>query len=137
LAAINARRRILLVDDDQDTRQLLNNTLAPEGFETVVVAGDEVTPALLNQVEPDLVILDSRVPGVTSFRRLVRIREHTDVPIIMLAASYEMDSLRRAFSLGADDYIRKPFERRAFLARIRAKLRRAGEYSHNLTPVTT
>jgi len=137
LSAINTRQRILVIDDDQDTRQLLDTTLESEGFDTVLVADGDATLTLLNQIEPDLVILDSTTPGVKNFRELDRIRKHTDVPIIMLAANYEMESLQMAFSLGADDYIRKPFERRAFLARIRAKLRRAREYNHNPSPVTT
>ncbi len=137
MSAINTRQRILVIDDDQDTRQLLDTTLESEGFDTVLVADGDATLTLLNQIEPDLVILDSTTPGVKNFRELDRIRKHTDVPIIMLAANYEMESLQMAFSLGADDYIRKPFERRAFLARIRAKLRRAREYNHNPSPVTT
>jgi DNA-binding response OmpR family regulator len=137
LSAINTRQRIMVIDDDQDMRQLLNNTLASEGFDTVVVADGDATLTLLNQIEPDLVILDSTARGVENFRELDRIRKHTDVPIIMLAANYEMESLRRAFSLGADDYIRKPFKRRAFLARIHAKLRRAREYNRSPAPVTT
>jgi two-component system OmpR family response regulator len=137
LAAINTRPRIMVVDDDQDMRQLLDNTLAPEGFDTFIIADGDVTLTLLDRVEPDLVILDAKATGVPNFHRLYQIRNYSDVPIIILAPDCRMESLRRAFSLGADDYIRKPFERRAFLARIRAKLRRAGEYSRGLTPVTT
>ena len=137
MSAINTRQRILVINDDRDMRQLLDSTLESEGFDTVIVADGDATLTLFNQIEPDLVILDSMEPGVENFRELDRIRKHTDVPIIMLAANYEMESLRRAFSLGADDYIRKPFERRAFLARIRAKLRRAREYNRSPSPVTT
>ena len=137
MSAINNRQRILVIDDDHDMGQLLDTTLESEGFDTVIVTDGDATLTLFNQIEPDLVILDSTTPGGENFRELHRIRKHTDVPIIMLAANYEMESLRRAFTLGADDYIRKPFERRAFLARVRAKLRRASEYNHNPSPVTT
>ena len=133
---MNTRQRIMVVDDDRDMRPLLDTTLESEGFDTIIIADDDATFTLLNQIKPDLVILNSTFQGVENFQGLDRIRKHSDVPIIMLAANYEMESLRMAFSLGADDYIRKPFERRTFLARIRAKLRRAGEYSHNSSPVT-
>ena len=137
MAAINTRPRIMVVDDDQDMRQLLDNTLTPEGFDTFIVADNDVTLTLLNRVEPHLVILDTKAPGIPNFQRLYQIRHYSNVPIIMLAPDCDMESIRRAFSLGADDYIRRPFERRAFLARIRAKLRRAGEYSRIPAPLTT
>lgn len=127
----------MVIDQDHDEQHLLDDTLESEGFDTVVVTGGEATLTLLNQIEPDMVILDSTIPGVESFRELVQIRQLTDVPVIILAADYDIESLRKALSLGADDYIRKPFERRAFLARIHAKLRRAGKYSHSSHPVTT
>jgi DNA-binding response OmpR family regulator len=127
----------MVIKNNRDMQQLLDNTLESEGFDTIVVADGNTTPTLLSEIEPDLVILDSTEPDVEDFQELDRIRKHTDVPIIMLAANYTMESLRKAFSLGADDYIRKPFERRAFLARIRAKLRRAREYNHSPSPVTT
>lgn len=127
----------MVISDDQNTYQLCNNILESEGFATAIVADDNVTRLLLDQFEPDLVILDCGTPGVENFRELYRIRIYTDVPIITLADNYEMDSLRRAFYLGADDYIRKPFERQVFLARIRAKLRRARVYNHVPSPVMT
>jgi DNA-binding response OmpR family regulator len=127
----------MVIDDDHGEQQLLDNTLESEGFDTVVVASGEATPTLLNEFEPDMVILDSTIPGVKSLRELVQIRQHTDIPIIILAVDYDIESLRKALSLGADDYIRKPFDRRAFLARIHAKLRRASKYNHRPCPVTT
>ena len=134
---MNTRQRIMVVDNNQDMQQLLDITLTRDGFDTVIVADGDTALTLLAKVEPDLVILDSMAPEDEDFQELDRIREHSDVPIVMLAANYEMESLRRAFSLGADDYIRKPFERRAFLARIRAKMRRAREYTRSPTPVMT
>jgi DNA-binding response OmpR family regulator len=127
----------MVIKDDCDMQQLLDNTLESDGFDTVTVADGNAALTLLNQIEPDLVILDSMETGVVNLQELDRIRKHTDVPIIMLAANYEMESLQRALYLGADDYIRKPFDRRAFLARIHAKLRRGGEYNHNPFSVTT
>jgi len=119
------RQRILLVDDDQDMLRLLNRTLEIEGFDTVIVADGDSAINLMDKIEPDLVILDTMMPRLDSFQILDQLREHSDVPIIMLTTEYEVQSLRKALSRGADDFIRKPFGMRTFIARIRAKLRRS------------
>jgi len=122
---MDERQRILLVDTDRDTLKLLNRTLETEGFDTVVVADGDAALDLLDKIEPDLVILDTMTPGPDSFQVLDRLREHSDVPIIMLTTEYEVATLKTALSRGADDFIGKPFGTRSFVARIRAKLRRA------------
>jgi DNA-binding response OmpR family regulator len=134
---MNNHQRIMLVDEDRDMPPLLNTTLETEGYDTVVVTDEGTTLAMLDRMEPDLVILNSGSEGNENFQELERIRRHSDVPVIILAADYEMKALRRAFSLGADDYIRKPFPMRPFLARVRAKLRRAREYSYHSSLITT
>lgn len=121
---MNDRQRIMVVDDDQDMLRLLNRTLELEGFDTVIVADGDSAVNLLDEIAPDLVILDTITPGLDNFQVLDHMREHSDVPIIMLTTEYEVESLRDALSHGADDFIRKPFGMRSFLARIRAKLRR-------------
>jgi len=121
---MNDRQRIMVVDDDQDMLRLLNRTLELEGFDTVIVADGDSAVNLLDEIAPDLVILDTMIPGVDSFQVIEHMREHSDVPIIMLSTGHEVELLRKALSLGADDVIRKPFGMRSFLARIRAKLRR-------------
>ena len=122
---MNTRQRIMVVDHDRDTRQLLNDTLEMEGFDTIVVTDSDTTLTLLNQAEPDLVILDSMTGEDGNFQELRRIRQKSDVPIIILTPIYEPEDLQRALSLGADDYVRKPFGTRSFVARVRAKLRRS------------
>jgi DNA-binding response OmpR family regulator len=136
LSVINNRQRIMVVDEDRDMQPLLNTTLETEGFDTVVITDESTTLTMLDRTEPDLVILDSRPEGIENFQELDRIRKHSDVPIIVLAADYEMKALQRAFSLGADDYVRKPLQIQPFLARIRAKLRRAGGYSRKPLPLS-
>jgi DNA-binding response OmpR family regulator len=81
--------------------------------------------SLMEKVAPDLIILDTTTPDKVSFQTLDDVREHSDVPIIMLTSAYEVELLRKALSLGADDFIRKPFSMRSLIARIRAKLRRS------------
>jgi DNA-binding response OmpR family regulator len=121
---MNDRQRIMVVDDNQEMLNLLNRTLELEGFEPIVVTDGNSVLTLLDEMEPDLVILDSMVPGIDSLLMLDLIRGRSNIPIIMLTEEYDMETLRKVLSLGADDYIRIPFSTRAFIARIRAKLRR-------------
>ncbi len=118
------RQRILLVDNDQDMSSFLNLTLEQEGFDTVVVVDADAAANMLESLNPDLVILDTISPEQDSLEILDRMRKHSKVPIIMLSAEYEADTMQKALSHGADDYIRVPFGIRPFIARIRAKLRR-------------
>ena len=122
---MNDRQRIMVVDDDQEMLKLLNRTLELEGFDAIVVADGDEALAILEEIEPDLVILDIIMPGLDGFQTLDLIRERSNVPVIMLSARCEVSSLQKALALGADDYIRKPFSTRSLVARIGAKLRRA------------
>ena len=117
---------ILAVDDEQAILRLLSRTLEPEGYSVVVAADGRSALNLLEEHKPDLVILDIMMPGLNGFQVLDLIRQRSNVPVIMLTARSEVTTLRDALSLGADDYVRKPFGRGELLARIRAKLRRAG-----------
>jgi DNA-binding response OmpR family regulator len=106
--------------------RLLNRTLELEGFDTIIVADEDSALNQFNEVEPDLVILDENLSGNDSIKVIDQLREHSSVPIIILSNGYKIESLRQALSHGADDFIRKPFGMRSFIARIRAKLRRIG-----------
>jgi DNA-binding response OmpR family regulator len=128
---MNNRQQILVVDDDRDMQRILDSTLEPEGFDTIVVVDEDSALNLLNTAHPDMVILDASSSADDNLQILDRMREHSDVPIIMLTADYEVESLRKALFRGADDYIRKPFGTRSFVARINAKLRR-----HRLNAMT-
>lgn len=119
------RQRIMLVDNDQDMLTFLNLTLEEEGFDTVVVADVDSATNLLDSIKPDLVILDTVSPEWDSLDMLDQIRKHSKVPVIILSTDYEAETMREVLSHGADDYIRMPFGVRPFIARIRAKLRRA------------
>jgi DNA-binding response OmpR family regulator len=116
----------MVVDDDQAILRLLKHTLEPEGFGVVTAADSRSTMALLEEHKPDLVILDIMMPGLNGFQVLDLIRQRSNIPVIMLTARCEVTSLNEALGLGADDYVRKPFGTGELLARIRAKLRRAG-----------
>ncbi len=116
---------IMAVDDEQEILRLLKRILEPEGYDVVVAADGRSALALPEEEEPDLILLDIMMPGLNGFQVLGLIRQHSNIPVIMLTARGEVTTLRDALSLGADDYVRKPFGREELLARIRAKLRRA------------
>jgi len=121
----NERQRILVMNNDQDMLRLLNRTLELEGFDTIVVADGESAVDLLEKLAPDMVIMDTITPDFDSLHTLDLIREHSNVPIIILTADNEVETLRKVFAHGADDYIRKPFGTKSFIARVKAKLRRS------------
>ncbi len=117
---------IMVVDDEQTILRLLSRTLEPEGYGVVAVNNGETALALLEKHKPDLVILDVMMPGLDGFQVLGLIRQRSNIPVIMLTARREVTTVRDALTLGADDYVRKPFGSGELLARVRAKLRRAG-----------
>ena len=123
---MNARPRVLVVDDEADIRLLLRELLERAGF-TVDEAPDGRT-ALRNLFAnvPALVILDVTMPEMDGYQTLERIRDLSDVPVLMLTArSQELEKVR-GLTAGADDYVAKPFGRQELLARVQALLRRTG-----------
>ncbi len=123
---MNQRLRILVIDDDADIRLLLRGLLERAGY-TVDEAEDGKTGlrSLFTNV-PSLVILDVTMPDLDGYQTLERIRDLSDVPVLMLTArSRELEKVR-GLSAGADDYVAKPFGRQELLARVQALLRRTG-----------
>jgi two-component system OmpR family response regulator len=118
------RQRILVMNNNQDMLLLLNRTLELEGYDTVIVVDYDKAVAILEKIHPDMVIMDTYVPDIHCLKILDIIRERTDIPIIVITADNEMETLRTVFAHGADDFIRKPFGIKPFIARIKAKLRR-------------
>jgi DNA-binding response OmpR family regulator len=123
---MNARPRVLVVDDDPDIRLLLRELLERAGYS---VAEAETGRAALRNLfsdTPALVILDVTMPDMDGYQTLERIRDLSDVPVLMLTArSQELEKVR-GLSAGADDYVAKPFGRQELLARVQALLRRTG-----------
>jgi DNA-binding response OmpR family regulator len=118
--------RVLVVDDEPDIRELLRRLLERAGH-LVREAGDgREGLRMLHGWRPDLVVLDVSMPGLDGWTTLERIRELTDVPVLMLSArGTEIDKVR-GLKAGADDYVTKPFGRQELLARVEALLRRRG-----------
>jgi len=130
----NTVSRILVIDDDPDIAKLLTTILRPQGF--VVYQACDGKEGLKNAYElhPDLIILDVMMPHIDGWDVCTRLRELTDVPILMLTARAAEADMLRAFTLGADDYLKKPFSRAELEARIRALLRRKNSHNENESP---
>ncbi|MDA1035651.1 MAG: response regulator transcription factor [Chloroflexi bacterium] len=120
-------QRILVVDDSPEIREMLKHVLELEGFD-VITAGDG-TQGLraLYTGRPSLVISDVGMPEMDGWLFLERLREFTDVPVILLTAYGEERDKVRGLRLGADDYVVKPVQRGELLARVHAILRRTGK----------
>jgi two-component system phosphate regulon response regulator PhoB len=119
---------ILIVEDDDSLALMLKYNLEPEGYTiTRIDRGDEAE-TFLRETIPDLIILDWMLPGISSFelcRRLRAREEGQDLPIILLTARGEETDRIRGLSIGADDYVVKPFSVLELMARVKALLRRA------------
>jgi DNA-binding response OmpR family regulator len=123
-------RGVLVVDDDADIRLLLEELLRAAGYAVKTAPDGRAALRTFHENPSDLIILDLSLPELDGFETLERIRDISDVPVILLTArSGEIDKVR-GFRAGADDYVVKPFGRQELLARIEALLRRTPEPRH-------
>lgn len=120
-------RVILAIDDEESLLKLIRANLGAEGYEVVTCTRGSQAPALIAEKKPSLVLLDVMMPEMDGFSTLRLIREHSDVPVIMLTAHDDPDTLSKAMQTGADDFISKPFSIRELTARVKAKIRRSPE----------
>ena len=119
------RRHLLVVDDDDRIRDLLRRYLVREGFRVTVAADAAGARRLLEQLDFDLAVLDVMMPGEDGFSLTEWIRRRTAMPVLILTARGRPGDRIEGLSLGADDYLAKPFEPQELLLRIEAVLRRA------------
>ncbi len=116
--------KILIVDDEPNILDILKANLEREGY-TTYTAADGVTALEMGiSVKPDLILLDCMLPRMDGFDVCRRLRQQTNIPILMLTAKSEEIDKVLGLELGADDYITKPFSVREVLARVKAQLRR-------------
>jgi DNA-binding response OmpR family regulator len=117
-------KRVLVVDDEDNIRRIVTTYLRAEGF--VVTEASDGAAALdaFGRVGPDLVILDVMMPGIDGIEVLREIRRRSNTPVIMLTARAEEIDQVIGLSVGADDYVTKPFGAKALVARAKAVLRR-------------
>ena len=116
---------IMVVDDEPVITHLVNRTLTRAGYHVIEVNDSTTAIGLIKAHNPDLILLDIRMPQISGLQLLERIREFSDVPVIMLTAVHELMALQKSFDTGADDYIEKPFLPGILAARVLAKLRMA------------
>jgi len=117
--------RVLLVEDEARIAEVVQQYLEREGYMVVWRATGEEALADVARRPPDALILDLGLPGISGEEVCRRVRESSDVPILMLTARDAEEDLVAGLALGADDYLTKPFSPRELVARLRALLRRA------------
>ncbi len=125
---MGATPRVMVVEDEEALCILLKYNLEAEGYGVTTVTRGDDAEEILRENQPDLLLLDWMLPGVSGIElcRRLRAREEThNMPIIMLTARGEESERIRGLSTGADDYVVKPFSTPELLARVRAMLRRA------------
>jgi len=121
--------RVLVVDDDAPSVKMISFLLREEGYDVVTASNGIEAMRAVEQGAPDLIILDVMMPHMDGLQVCRRIRQSTNLPIIILSAKGETADRVLGLELGADDYLAKPFEPTELLARVRAVMRRAEAFS--------
>lgn len=119
--------KILVVDDEPLYIRLLKVNLEPEGYQIISASNGEEALEIVSHNMPDLIILDVMMPKLDGITACTRIRQFSNVPIILLTAMGEEQDRVRGLNIGADDYVVKPFSATELVARVRAVLRRTHE----------
>jgi two-component system OmpR family response regulator len=119
-------QQIMIIDDEAGVRELLADALKLAGFETLVAPDAMVAQTMLRTMKPDLLIVDINMPLMDGFEFIERIRGNGDnTPALMLSARGDRADITRGLTLGADDYVTKPFGLEELVLRVRAILRRS------------
>ena len=129
--------RVLVVDDEPSVQDVARAYLEREGFIVDSAMDGRTALELIERKPPQLIVLDLMLPDVRGEEIAARVRERSDVPILMLTAKAAEEQRLQGFELGADDYLVKPFSPRELVARAKAILRRAGEGEAPLSAVHT
>lgn len=118
---------LLIIDDDKGLDQLLSDYLAGQGYSVRAAENGKLGLRAMYERQPDIVLLDVTMPDKDGWETLQRIREISNVPVIMLTARSDETDVLHGFSLGADDYVTKPFSFAQLSARVHAVLSRSGQ----------
>jgi two-component system, OmpR family, KDP operon response regulator KdpE len=127
--------RILVVDDEKQIRRMLKAALEGYGYDIAEAASGQEGLSQTSIFHPDVVILDLGLPDIDGIEVIERLREWTQVPVIVLSVREHEDDKIKALDVGADDYVTKPFSMGELLARLRAALRRTAGSED--TPILT
>ena len=128
-------KTILVVDDERNIVELVRLYLEKDGFAVVAASDGEQALVQYERAEPDLVVLDLMLPKLDGFEVCRELRRRGDVPILMLTARSEDVDAIVGLELGADDYVTKPFNPRALVARVKAILRRTDATAKGGRPI--
>jgi len=131
--------KILVIDDEPSIVNLVQAYLKPEGYEVFTASDGFAGLKAAHAFKPDLIILDVMLPGMDGLELLSKLRRESDVYVIMLTARTEETDTIVGLSVGADDYVTKPFSPRELVARVKAALRRLQilvKISPSLSPCT-
>jgi len=114
----------MVVDDDRKIRAMLRRSLTAEGYEVVTAADGYEALAAFEERQPDLVLLDVMMPGLSGIEVCKRIHERSTVPVLLVTAKDDVSDRVSGLDAGADDYVVKPFALEELLARVRSQFRR-------------
>lgn len=132
----NAMRKILLVDDDKGILELISQYLIKEGYKVLTAEDGPSALRAAETIQPDLIVLDIMLPGFDGLEVLAKLRQRSDVYVIMLTAKTEETDKVVGLTVGADDYMVKPFSPRELVARIKSAFRRIdtpkGKFDSNI-----
>ena len=132
---MESKKRILVVDDEQEITLVLRSGLAKHGYDVRVAGEGEAALELFHAWTPDLVVTDLSMPNMNGLKLCQRLREISNVPIIVLSVKGDEATKVEALDGGADDYVTKPFGMGELLARVRAALRRSPEATEEGTVI--
>ncbi len=131
------QQRILVVDDDPTIVRLVRDKLEGAGYEVMTAnSGRQALEVIARRGIPHLAIVDINMPVMGGFEFCQAVQEFSDLPVIMLSAVDEEETIIQGINRYAEDYVVKPFSPRELLARVQRVLRRIGDYSYTLDPIT-
>lgn len=131
------KKKILIVDDDENIAELISLYLVKECFDTEIAANGEEALKKFREYQPHLVLLDIMLPGIDGYDVCREIRKDSNTPIIMLSAKGEVFDKVLGLKIGADDYMVKPFDSNELVARVQAILRRVTQKEESEGPIIT
>lgn len=127
---------VLVIDDDPELGALVQEALKPIGLAVCQAFTGFDGLRKFYKLHPDLIVLDISMPDINGFDVCLRIQEMTNIPILMLTAHTNESDILRGFSVGVDDFVKKPFVLKEFQARVKALLRRTNNNNNNVNEVT-
>ena len=129
-------RRILIVDDDPAILRLVESKFTPAGYQVFTARdGLDALAVIRRRGLPHLAIVDIGMPGMNGFQFCEAVQQFSDLPIVMLTANDQEETVVRGIEFYAEDYVTKPFSPRELLARVGRVLRRIGDFAYALEPI--